>query len=129
MNRGDSFSEAGAVAVDAAHLRATGILDYLSEPVQAVVRRLEGARGSGVGYLRAAHGVLRAEVRPVYTVDELQAASVTIAKGKGSGSQRFACLEAVARAGGIGTRVRGLWIAGRFWGPRFPVAKVFMPGR
>lgn len=55
--------------------------------------------------------------------------SATIAKGKGSYSQRFACLEPLARAQGIATRVRGLWIAGRFWAPRFPFTRLFIPKR
>ncbi|MGW1006072.1 hypothetical protein [Streptomyces sp. NPDC002520] len=38
----------------------------------------------------------------------------------GSCSQRLAVLEAVARASGVATRVRGLLVDGTFWYPRFP---------
>jgi hypothetical protein len=41
----------------------------------------------------------------------------------------MACLEALARAGGIATRVRALYVDGRFWFPRFPLVRVFLPRR
>lgn len=110
-------------------LRPTPILDYESDRVQSIARRVRGPFDATRGYLQAAHMLLREEVRPVYTVDELQPTSVTLAKGRGSCSQRFACLESLARAAGIATRVRGLWVAGRFWNPRFRFAAPFIPAR
>jgi len=52
-----------------------------------------------------------------------------LARGTGSCSQRMAVLEAVCRAGGVPTRVRGLWMDGRFWYPRFRLARPFIPHR
>jgi hypothetical protein len=39
----------------------------------------------------------------------------------------MACLESVARAAGIATRVRALWVDGRFWYPRFRLVQRFIP--
>jgi hypothetical protein len=39
----------------------------------------------------------------------------------------MACLEALSRACGVGTRSRGLWIKGRFWYPRFRFSRPFIP--
>src|SRR5947209_1731395 len=116
-------------AASEANLRPTRILDYASERVQAVVRRLKTSDAAGRDFLHAGYRLLREEVRPVYTVDELQPTSRTLAKGKGSCSQRFACLESLARAVGIATQVRGLWVAGRFWNARFRLTKSFIPSR
>lgn len=112
-----------------AHLCPTAILDYRSPGLQAVLERLEGSAATPLGLLQAAHRLLSTQIAPTYTVDELQPASATLAKGKGSCSQRFACLESLARGLGIPTRARGLWIAGKFWAPRFPIARIFIPRR
>lgn len=117
------------MSVTEGNIRPTAILDYLSERLQTVRRRLGGDSAKPIDYLRACHGLIVSEVKGVYSVDELRPASVTLTKAKGSCSQRFACLEAAARANGIATRVRGLWIAGRFWAPRFPLVRVFIPTR
>ncbi|MGW7434266.1 transglutaminase domain-containing protein [Streptomyces sp. NPDC054861] len=77
--------------------------------------------------LLAAHGLIRDRVRPVYAMNDAQPVSRTLAKGRGSCSQRLAVLEAVARAGGIPTRVRGLLIDGAFWYPRFPRLRAIVP--
>ena len=115
--------------VSEGNLRPTSILDHDHRNVQALARRVQTASPAPRSYLQAGYQVLRDEVRPVYTVDELQPTSVTLAKGRGSCSQRFACLESMARAAGIGTRVRGLWVAGRFWHPRFRWTRPFIPSR
>jgi hypothetical protein len=115
--------------VSDANLRPSQILDYLSERVQTVVGQLKPLDTAPQDYLHASYRLLREQVRPIYTVDELQPASWTLAKGKGSCSQSFACLESIARAVGIATRVRGLWIAGSFWNRRFGLAKAFIPSR
>jgi hypothetical protein len=96
---------------------ATPILDW--QNLSALVAE--------VGGLREAHEMIRARVRPVYSLDEGQAASVTVAKGRGSCSQRLAVLEAVSRARGIATRSRGLVVDGRFWYPRFPRLERWVP--
>lgn len=111
------------------NLRPTRILDHTSRRIQALVQRVKASCTAPRAYLQAGHRLLREEVRPVYTVDELQPTSVTLAKSRGSCSQRFACLESIARAAGIGTRVRGLWIAGSFWSPRFRFTRPFIPSR
>jgi transglutaminase-like putative cysteine protease len=115
--------------VAAGNLRPTRILDFMSDRVQAIVRRVQAPPADGRAYLQTCHRLLRDAVRPIYTVDELQPTSVTLAKGRGSCSQRFASLEACARAAGIATRVHGLWVKGRFWNPRFRCTKAFIPSR
>ncbi|MDH6216818.1 hypothetical protein M2283_004136 [Streptomyces pseudovenezuelae] len=47
--------------------------------------------------------------------------------GRGSCSQRMAVLEAVARAWGVPSRVRGLVVDGTFWYPRFPRLRRLVP--
>jgi transglutaminase superfamily protein len=78
-------------------------------------------------FLQAAHQWLAQHLRPVYTLNERQPASTTLARGCGSCSQRMAVLEAVARAAGIATRSRALWIDGQFWRSRFPQLQRFLP--
>ncbi|MEV7198885.1 transglutaminase domain-containing protein [Streptomyces griseoluteus] len=70
--------------------------------------------------LRHAHRWISTEVRPVYSVQEARPISQVLRLGRGSCSQRMAVLEAVARAWGIPSRVRGLVVDGTFWYPRFP---------
>ncbi|WP_214325968.1 transglutaminase-like domain-containing protein [Nonomuraea sediminis] len=77
--------------------------------------------------LITAHQLIAARVRPVYAMNERQPVSRTLLLGRGSCSQRMALLEAVARACGIATRVRGLLIDGRFWHPRFPRLRRLIP--
>jgi hypothetical protein len=117
------------VGVTPANLAPTAILDH-GHPA---VRRVAHDAGTGVlaegEFVRAAHRALAGAVRPVYTLADRVPASVVLARGRGSCSQRMACLEAVARAGGVGTRVRGLWVDGRFWYPRFRLARRFIPRR
>ena len=110
-------TEVTAGEVRATHLAATPLLDHGDARVRSLTATLTAEEPQAL--LRAAHASIRERVRPVYTVDELQPASRTIEKGRGSCSQRIGCLEAAARARGIGTRVRELWIDGRFWHPRF----------
>jgi hypothetical protein len=89
----------------AENLKPTAILDWDAPSIRALatdlVQREEGDRE----IIRAAHHHLAQSVRPIYTLDELQPASVTLSKQSGSCSQRMACLEAIARAAGIPTRV------------------------
>lgn len=107
----------------------TPILDYRSSVVRRFTEKIRPADNSDVGFLRAAHGAVATAVRPVYTVRERQPVSRTIFLRRGSCSQRMACLEAAARAVGISTRVRALWVSGHFWSNRFPVMRVFIPRR
>lgn len=95
----------------------TAILDYEAPSVAELSASIPGQGRQAI--LRAAHAEIVRRVRPVYTLDELQPASVTLAKGMGSCSQRMALLEAMARARAIPTRCRALWVDGHFWNGRF----------
>ncbi|ALG06634.1 transglutaminase domain-containing protein [Kibdelosporangium phytohabitans] len=83
--------------------------------------------GEPVDLLRSAHRLIASAVRPVYAVEDAQPVSRTLRRGRGSCSQRLAVLEAVARASGIPTRVRGLVVDGRFWYPRFRRLRSLVP--
>jgi len=114
---------------DDPHRCPTAILDIRSERFQSAFLRAGIGAEDALDFLRTSHAWIRAEVAPVYTVEEQQPVSITLSKGKGSCSQRLACLEAFARAHSIATRVRGLWVDGRFWAPRFPFSHRFIPSR
>ncbi|MER8004155.1 transglutaminase domain-containing protein [Streptomyces sp. NPDC094149] len=113
----------------------TRILDRRHPRVVALLRRIEAEAGSArlVGaedrsaFLRVAHRHIAEAVRPVYSVREDLPVSEVLRRGRGSCSQRLAVLEAVARASGVPTRVRGLLVDGRFWYPRFPRLRRFVP--
>ncbi|NGO44716.1 transglutaminase domain-containing protein [Streptomyces sp. YC419] len=112
--------------------RATAILDWEQPVVAALVERVRREAGPGAdarAVLRVAHGIIAREVRPVYSVEDRHPASRTLRLGRGSCSQRMAVLEAVARAVGVRTRVRGLLVDGAFWYPRFPRLKRLVPER
>jgi hypothetical protein len=80
-----------------------------------------------VADLRHAHRWISSAVRPVYSVTETRQVSEILRLGRGSCSQRMAVLEAVARAWGVPTRVRGLLVDGAFWYPRFPRLRRLVP--
>ncbi len=122
-----SSEPAGGGATVIGSLSPTAILDWNSPAVQHLVERAATAANSStpLDILEAAHSIIRGEVRPVYALDELTPASRTLARGKGSFSQRLAILESVARA--IGVRVRALLIDRSFWYPRFPRVGFLLP--
>ncbi|MPY65064.1 transglutaminase domain-containing protein, partial [Streptomyces spongiae] len=106
----------------------TRILDWRHPRITSLTSRVEETRpASPLDALRTAHGIIAREIRPVYSVDDRRRASRTLALGRGSCSQRMAVLEAVARASGVPTRVRGLLVDGSFWYPRFPRLKPLVP--
>ncbi|MEU6281143.1 transglutaminase domain-containing protein [Streptomyces sp. NPDC047028] len=107
----------------------TPVLDWEHPRVLAAVRSIGGpADGEPtVATLRRAHRWISAEVRPVYSVEEARPVSEVLRLGRGSCSQRMAALEAVARAWGVPTRVRGLVVDGTFWYPRFPRLRRLVP--
>src|SRR5690606_24013417 len=107
---------------------ATPILDW-SHPRILSLAAEAGEPRDDRAVLIAAHRLITARVRPIYALNEKQPVSATLALGQGSCSQRLALLEAVARARGIHTRVRGLLIDGRFWYPRFPRLRALIPRR
>ncbi|MHC3392185.1 transglutaminase domain-containing protein [Streptomyces lavendulocolor] len=109
---------------------ATRILDLHAAGIQRLLADARGAAPDGGGQralVLAAHRLISERVRPVYAMNDAQAASRTLAKGRGSCSQRLAVLEAVARAAGVRTRVRGLLVDGSFWYPRFPRLRPLVP--
>ena len=112
-----------------ANLMSTPILDSQAPGLRSLACQLQSYHLSTRELVQAAHRRLTEAIQPVYDLDERQPASVTLEKGHGSCSQRMACLEALARAGGIATRVRALYVDGRFWFPRFPLVHVFIPRR
>lgn len=110
-------------------LGPTAILDYGSPSVERFFDSIHCPDNSDTGFLQAAHAQVSSRVLPIYTVKERQPVSLTLERGRGSCSQRLACLEALARRQGIATRVRALWLSGRFWHPRFPITRIFIPAR
>lgn len=113
----------------AENLKATAILDWQASSIQAIVTDLRQKHVGDRQLLQAAHRRLVESIRPIYTLNELQPASLTIGKQRGSCSQRMACLEAIARAAGIPTRARALYVRGQFWYPRFRAFRMFLPKR
>ncbi|MGH9409050.1 MAG: transglutaminase domain-containing protein [Vicinamibacterales bacterium] len=111
------------------NLEPTRILDCNSPATRRFAESVRAQHTSPSAFLEAAHAKISREIRPVYTVHERQSVSTTIEKRRGSCSQRLACLEALARWHQIGTRVRALWVSGRFWNNRFPIARLFIPRR
>ncbi|MGW2858818.1 transglutaminase domain-containing protein [Streptomyces sp. NPDC001205] len=113
----------------------TRILDWGHSRVRSAVRSIGTAPDQGEGpaveaaALRHAHQWISAEVRPVYSVQEARPVSQVLRLGRGSCSQRMAVLEAVARAWGIPSRVRGLVVDGTFWYPRFPRLRRLVPSQ
>ncbi|MFI8447662.1 transglutaminase domain-containing protein [Streptomyces erythrochromogenes] len=114
----------------------TRILDWRDPRVAALVREL-GAAAPGpegpvdpvrqIEALHRAHAWIAAAVRPVYSVQDERPVSEVLRRGRGSCSQRLAVLEAVARASGVPTQVRGLLVDGTFWYPRFPRLRRIVP--
>ncbi|MBB1255389.1 transglutaminase domain-containing protein [Streptomyces sp. OF3] len=121
-----------APSVAAGGTEPTAILDWQHPRVTALVDAVRsGVSGQGAdrsaALLRAAHGRIAASVRPVYSVRDDRPVSSVLRLGRGSCSQRLALLEAVARAVGVPTRVRGLLLDGAFWYPRFPRLRPLVP--
>jgi transglutaminase-like putative cysteine protease len=108
-------------------VRTTSILDHLSPTVAGFAAQVQDPDPTDRSFVQAAHRLITFEIAPVYALDDRQPASVTITRGRGSCSQRLAVLEAVARSHGIPTRVRGLFVDGSFWYPRFPRLRPLVP--
>ena len=107
----------------------TSTLDWQSELVRDLHSRIAVTDSGERAWLQRAHAVVQSSVRPVYALDDLQRVSRTIAKRRGSCSQRLAVLEALGRRQGIATRVEGIVVDGRFWYPRFPRLGWLVPER
>ncbi|PJJ57699.1 transglutaminase superfamily protein [Mumia flava] len=109
---------------------STRILDWDSTPVARLAAGLTPVGTIGArAYVQAAHRSVARNVSAVYALDDRQPASVTVARGRGSCSQRAAVLESLARRAGIVTRVRGIAVDGTFWYPRFRRLTWLVPER
>ncbi|HKV12489.1 MAG TPA: transglutaminase-like domain-containing protein [Thermoanaerobaculia bacterium] len=115
--------------MEPATLSPTPILDHASPEVREVAARIGASHPSPRDYVRAAHHHLAETMRPVYSLEERFPVSRILREAKGSCSQRMACLEGLARAHGIATRVRALFLVGKFWAPRLPLLRRFLPER
>jgi hypothetical protein len=125
-NRGSN--EAAVDAVGPRWLSATAIYDLQSPEVQALASKLRALHSDDRRCVQAAHAHFSDKsMQTVYSLEEHQPASITIKTNKGSCAQRMAALEAVARAAGIATRVRALWLAKRFWFERLPLLRWVLP--
>ncbi len=113
----------------AATLAATRILDHDHPSVRELAASIAATTDGDRDFLSEAHRRVSVLVHPVYTLGDDRPASETLRAGSGACTQRMAVLEALARAAGIPTRVRGLWIDGRFWSPRFRLTRALIPGR
>lgn len=107
------------------YLKVTRILDYNSDAVEKFYDSVKIF--DGIEFLRKAHELIILKISPVYTLKDLQPVSVTLQKQSGSCSQRMALLEALARKKGIPTSVKGIFLKGDFWFPRFKQTKIFIP--
>lgn len=107
----------------------TSILDFESPAISRLVDRSQelAQTAERVAVLKAAHSIIRDEVRAVYALEESTPTSRTLSRGFGSCSQRLAILESSARAIGVPTRVRALLIDRSFWYPRFPLTRFLLP--
>lgn len=129
--RGRVRAAMAATGTAAGSTTPTRILDWRHPNVSEVLRRIDipaipaASEGTSspahrIAVLRQAHRRIAAGVQPVYSVQDERPVSEVLRRRRGSCSQRLAVLEAVARAAGVATRVRGLLVDGRFWYPRFP---------
>jgi transglutaminase superfamily protein len=111
------------------HLVATAILDYEHAEVAALLAGLGPPSPSPRAQLQALHRRLTDIMAAVYSIDEMLPVSRILCLRRGSCSQRLACLEALARACGIPTRVRALWLDRSFWFFRLPLLRPVLPKR
>jgi len=117
------------LTLSSANLQSTVILDSDHEEIRALARTFADPTLTVQRRLQHVHHHLVQVLNPVYSLNEWQPASVTLLNRRGSCSQRMACLEAIARALGIPTRVHVLYVARNFWYPRFGRWRIFMPKR
>ena len=111
------------------NLIPTVILDFDQSEVQDLVKLLRQSTHPDRAFLQKVHSYLSQSLLPVYSANEWQPVSKTLRDRQGSCSQRMACLEAVARAAGIPTRVHAFHVKGAFWYPRFRILRSLIPNR
>jgi len=112
-----------------AQLASTRILDYEHPQVQSVISSVGKSDRSKRDFVLAAHTYIVERMNAVYSMDEDRPVSETFRLNQGSCGQRMAAVEAVARAAGVPTRVRALWLDRRFWFSRLPLLRFFLPPR
>lgn len=112
-----------------ANLASTVILDHASPEVARTAAQIGHASSSPRDFLRAAHRHVTASLRGVYSLEERFPVSRLLREKRGSCSQRMECVEGLARAHGIPTRVRALFLTGQFWAGRLPLLRRFLPER
>lgn len=112
--------------MSAANLAPTPLLDHQHSDVSHLADELGRGKLATRDYLRAAHRHLIDHLKAVYDLEEHLPVSKILAQGTASCSQRIACFEALARAGGVGTRVRTRYLSGAYWAPRLPLLKPFL---
>ncbi|WP_327406915.1 transglutaminase domain-containing protein [Streptomyces sp. NBC_01288] len=134
MPRGRVRTRGADMGEAAGSTAPTRILDWRHPNVSSLLRRLDlptdtedASDACRTAALRQAHRWIATAVRPVYSVQDERPVSEVLRRGRGSCGQRLAVLEAVARATGVATRVRGLLVDGSFWYPRFPRAHRLIP--
>jgi hypothetical protein len=108
---------------------ATRILDYQHPDVQALAARLRSGNATPRQLVQAAHTFLMTGMRAVYSIDDSRPVSETVRRNDGSCAQRMALVEALARAYGVATRVRALWLDKKFWFFRLPKLAKRLPER
>lgn len=111
------------------NLASTRILDHATPAVADTAARLGAEHPAPRAYLRAAHRYITASLGAVYSLDERFPVSRILREARGSCSQRMALLEGLARARGIPTRERALFLKGDYWAPRLPLLSRFLPER
>jgi transglutaminase-like putative cysteine protease len=117
-------STAPTRTIDRDHPRIVALTELVRRPG---LPALPGPEPGPLELIRRAHAHIAATVRPVYSVADTRPASAVLRLGRGSCSQRMSVLEAVARATGTPTRVRGLVVDGAFWHARFPRLRLLVP--
>ena len=123
------MSAAAPVTPVEANLSSTKILDHADPGVQSLVAQLRASQPSPRTFVQAAHRHLGEKMKAVYSIDEDRPVSETLRLNEGSCGQRMAAVEALARAYGVPTRVRALWLDRRFWFSRLPLLRFFLPAR
>jgi hypothetical protein len=112
----------------AEHRASTRLVDWVGGSVDELLARAGTATAVDDRVaVRRLHRAIASHIRPSRANDSAQPASLTWRRRRGSCSQRLAVLESAARAIGIPTCARGLWIDGAFWYARVPVLRFAVP--
>jgi hypothetical protein len=130
MTAGQSFPAAGDASAESLSrcLSPTSVLDIDAPRIRREAESLRSSNPGDRAFVRAAHRRLADErMCTIYSLDEAQPASVTMRENKGTCGQRMVVLEALARAAGIATRERALWLSRTFWYYRLALIRWLLP--